>query len=261
MDLQITGRRALVLGASSGIGRGIAEALAREGVVVAVAARREAKLAEVVDAIAREGGRAVPVFLDLADGAGLDDAHGRAVAALGGIDILVNNTGGPPPGGVADRGADLWRAQFEAMVMSVIRLTDLALPGMRAQRWGRIITVGSAGVIQPMANIGLSNALRATLAGWSKTLAGEVARDGITVNMLHPASTLSDRLRSFWQLEAERSGRDAAEIGREAGEALPMGRFGTVEEFGAVAAFVASRQAAYITGSMIRVDGGLIGAL
>lgn len=261
MDLNLEGRRALIMGASSGIGRGIAEALAREGVRVALAARREDKLREVADGIRQVGGDAMTVPLDLSDHSTIAAVFEKVAAEYDGIDILINNTGGPPPGGVVNRGIDLWRSQFEAMVLSVIYLTDLVLPGMRTQGWGRIITVGSAGVIQPMPGIGLSNALRATLAGWSKTLSMEVAKDGITVNMLHPAATLSDRIRSFWQIDAEKSGRDIGEVARDAGQALPTGRYGTIEEFGAVAAFIASEQAAYITGSMIRVDGGFISAL
>lgn len=261
MDLGITGKRALVLGASSGIGRGIAEALAAEGVVVALAARRQDKLNEVAEGIRTRGGKATSLMLDLADRKAVGQVHEQVQRELGGIDILVNNTGGPPPGGVAGRGLDVWQAQFEAMVLSVIELTDLVLPGMRERKWGRIMTIGSAGVVQPMTAIGLSNVLRAMLAGWSKTLAGEVAADGVTVNMLHPATTLTDRIRSFWQMDAERSGKSLEQIEAEAASSFPTGRYGTIEEFGAVAAFLASQQAAYITGSMIRVDGGFISAL
>lgn len=261
MDLGIKGKRALVLGASSGIGRGIAQALAAEGVTVALAARRQDKLEEVAGAIRAGGGQATCLPVDLAAPGVIAGLHAEAQRELGGIDILVNNTGGPPPGGVAGRGLDLWRAQIEAMALSVIELTDLALPGMRERQWGRIMTIGSAGVIQPMVAIGLSNAIRAMLAGWSKTLATEVARDGITVNMLHPATTLTDRIRSFWQMDAQRTGKSLAEIEAEAAAAFPTGRYGTIEEFGATAAFLASQQANYITGSMIRIDGGFITAL
>ena len=261
MDFGITGKHALILGASSGIGRGIAEALAAEGVTVALTARRQDKLDEVAAGIRERGGQALVRVLDLADRAAIAKVHADLEQELGGIDILVNNTGGPPPGGVVGRGLDVWQAQFEAMGLSVIEMTDLVLPGMRERKWGRIITVGSAGVIQPMTAIGLSNALRLMLAGWSKTLAQEVARDGITVNMLHPATTLTDRIRSFWQMDAEKTGKPLEQIEAEAASSFPTGRFGNVEEFGAVAAFIASKQAAYITGSMVRVDGGFISAL
>ncbi len=255
MDLGLNGKRALVMGGSRGIGRGIAAALAAEGAAVAIVARDQAAL----DKTAAELGHGVlPVAADLADRTGLAAAFADIESRLGGVDILVNNSGGPPPSGVSAIDPELWRRQFEMMVLNIIGLTDLAVPGMKQRGWGRILTVASSSVIQPIPTIGVSNTLRSALVGWSKTLAGEVGRFGITVNMLLPGSIATQRIASLNAKTAEAQGKTVEEVAEAAQAAIPVGRYGTVEEFGAVAAFLAGVQAGYVTGSMIRIDGGSV---
>jgi 3-oxoacyl-[acyl-carrier protein] reductase len=258
MDLGIKGKRALVVGGGKGIGRGIADALAREGVDVAIASRNAAALDAAAAELARAGVRSLAVAMDLADHASIDAGFARVVAAFGGVDILVNNSGGPPPSGITGVTDDTWRAQFEAMVLSIMHLTNLALPAMRAQRWGRVMTVASSAVIQPIPSLAISNTLRAALVGWSKTLAAEVGKDGVTVNMLLPGSIKTQRITSLWEVSSKNTGKTLAEHEAEQMARVPVGRIGTIEEFGAVAAFIAGVPAAYITGSMIRIDGGAI---
>jgi 3-oxoacyl-[acyl-carrier protein] reductase len=259
MDLGLKGKRALVMGGGRGIGRGIADALAAEGASVAIVSRNQPALDEAAAAIEkRTGSRALPVAADLADRATLERAFQKIRETLGGVDILVNNTGGPPPSGVAGLEAGLWRQQFEMMVLSIIGLTDMALSGMRERRWGRVLTVASSGVVQPIPTIGMSNTLRSALVGWSKTLAGEVARSGITVNMLLPGRIATERVAQLDGKAAEKEGKPVEEIAARSAAEIPVGRYGTIEEFGAVAAFLASEKASYVTGSMIRIDGGAI---
>jgi 3-oxoacyl-[acyl-carrier protein] reductase len=257
MDLGLQGKRALVMGGSRGIGRGIAAALAGEGAAVAIVSRDQAALDRTAAEIAAETGQSVlPVAADLADRAALAAAFAAIEAQLGGVDILVNNSGGPPPSGVSGLDPELWRRQFEMMVLNIIGLTDLALPGMRARRWGRVLTVASSSVIEPIPAIGISNTLRSALVGWSKTLAGEVGRFGITVNMLLPGRIATQRIVQLDSVVAAAQGKTPAEIAERSAAEIPVGRYGTIEEFGAVAAFLAGVPAGYVTGSMIRIDGG-----
>ncbi len=259
MDLGLDGKRALVLGGSRGIGRGIAAALASEGASVAIVSRELSVLRSAAADIASETGRQIfAADGDLADPRSMERTVNRVQSEFGGIDILVNNSGGPPPTGASGVGAEQWRRQFEQMVLSIISLTDLVLPAMRAARWGRIMTVASSGVIEPHAMIGMSNTLRSALVGWSKTLAAEVARDGVTVNILLPGWIASERLRQIDEAKAQKENRRVDEAVMDNISRIPVGRYGTVEEFGAVAAFIASERASYMTGSMIRIDGGAI---
>ncbi|MBR1221542.1 SDR family oxidoreductase [Bradyrhizobium sp. U87765 SZCCT0131] len=261
MDLGITGRTALVLGAGGGLGRAIALALAREGVRVALGDINDAALAETAAAIAAEGGQAKALTWNLAD---LDaiDGHVRAIEAdLGPVDILINNTGGPPPTPAAGQDAALWRKHFDAMVLSVIAITDRVLPGMRQRGFGRIITSTSSGVVAPIANLGLSNALRLTLVGWSKTLAREVGRDGVTTNIVLPGRVATDRIQFLDRARAEREGRSLEAVAAESTGSIPLGRYGRPEEYADVVTFLASVRASYITGSVVRVDGGLIASI
>ena len=260
MDLGIAGRTAIVFGGSKGIGRGIAEALAAEGVAVALVARDLANVTLTADAIAARHGVAAHGFsADLADFASVEKAIDGAKIALGGNpDILINNSGGPPPSGVVGIAPALWSAQFDAMVLTLIRIADAVVPGMRAQKWGRIMTVASSLVVEPSAMIGVSSALRSTLVGWSKVLASEVGADGVTVNMLLPGLIATDRTDFLDRTAAERSGKSIEQVQAMRNAAIPVGRYGTPAEFGAVAAFLASEQAAYVTGTMMRIDGGAL---
>ena len=263
MDLNLTGKRALVCGGSSGLGRAVAEALAAEGAHVALLSRDAEKLQGVADGInAAATGKAVVVTADLADHAALLAAVDTAESLLGGpIEILLNNTGGPPPSGVVGLDPDLWRNQFEAMVLSVFLLTDRVLPAMRAAGWGRVLNVASSTVIEPSGVLGVSNTLRAGVAAWAKTLASEVAADGVTVNTLLPGRIDTPRIQKLDQANAERTGVTPEQAQARSVESIPVGRLGDPAEFGAVAAFLASPKAAYVTGSLIRIDGGAIRAI
>jgi 3-oxoacyl-[acyl-carrier protein] reductase len=258
VDLGLKNRTALVLGASGGLGGAIATALAAEGARVAVAGRSREAVDKTVAAITEAGGQAIALAWDLADLGAIEPNVRRVESELGPVDILVNNTGGPPPTPVAGQSAEAWRQQFEAMVLSVITLTDRVLPGMKERGWGRVITSTSSGVVAPIPNLGMSNTLRMSLVGWSKTLAGEVGRHGVTVNVILPGRIATQRIRFLDEKKAEREGRDVAEVVKDSTGAIPLGRYGDPKEYGDVAAFLASERASYITGSVIRIDGGYI---
>jgi 3-oxoacyl-[acyl-carrier protein] reductase len=254
MDLGLTNRHALVTGASRGLGRAIAAALAAEGAEVVAVARNLERLNALVAATPAGPGTITAHACDLADAS----AIGGLAAVLQYTDVLVLNTGGPPPGPAADTSDAMWSRQFEAMFLSAIRLTRLALPGMRTRGFGRILAVVSSGVIQPIPNLGISNALRSALVGWAKTLAGEVAGEGITVNCIAPGRIATDRVAELDEGRAKREGIDIGQVEKESRAAIPAGRYGAAEEFAAVAAFLASPRASYMTGGVIRVDGGMI---
>jgi 3-oxoacyl-[acyl-carrier protein] reductase len=259
MDLGIAGRRALVLGGNRGIGLGIATALVQEGVDVAIAARDPQRLKAAAEELRALGGGAVAAFeIDLGNPDGLAAFAEKVATEFGAIDILVNNTGGPEYGGVSNRGTGTWRENFDQMILSVIAITDALVPGMAARGWGRVLTVISSGVVQPIPVLGISNTLRGALVGWSKTLSGEVAGKGVTVNLLVPGRFDTERVRLTDEAVAAREGISAADAQRRSTSLIPLQRYGKVEEFAAVAAFVASERASYVTGSMIRCDGGII---
>jgi 3-oxoacyl-[acyl-carrier protein] reductase len=263
VDLKLAGKRALICGGSSGLGRAVATALVREGVHVALLSRDAAKLQAAADELNAVGpGRAVVAPADLADHVALLAAVDVAEAALGGpIEILLNNTGGPPPSGVVGLDPELWRAQFEMMVLAVFRLTDRVLPAMRAAGWGRILNVGSVSLVEPIGTLGVSNTLRAAIAAWAKTLSTEVAADGITVNTLLPGRIDTPRIEKLDRARAEQTGQTPEQARADSVTSIPVGRIGTTEEFGAVAAFLASPLAAYVTGSLVRLDGGSVRAI
>lgn len=255
MDLEIAGRHALVLGGGKGLGRGIAEALADEGVRLTLAGRDRGRLlAAAAEIGARTGVSVREHAVDLS----VPESVSELARSAGDVDILVLNGGGPPAGPVTEVTAETWRTQFEALVLSPIRLAHAFVPGMRARRFGRILIVLSSGVTQPLPNLGLSNSLRLTLVGWAKTLAGEVAGDGVTVNGLAPGRIHTDRVDQLDGAAAARQGKPLEEIRGASRAAIPIGRYGEIAEFAAAAAFLASKRASYITGSVMRVDGGLI---
>ena len=254
MDLGLGKRRALVTGASRGLGRAIASALAAEGAEVVAVARNRERLAELVAGTPPGRGAIIAQTCDLGDAAAIESL----AVPLRQTDILVINTGGPPPGPAADTSDAVWSRQFEAMFLSAVRLTRLALPGMRERKFGRILAVVSSGVIQPIPNLGISNALRSALVGWAKTLAGEVAGEGITVNCIAPGRIATDRVAELDQARASREGIDIRQVEKESRATIPAARYGEAAEFAAIAAFLAGSQASYMTGGVLRVDGGMI---
>lgn len=261
MDLGIDGKHALVMGAGGGLGGAIARALAVEGVRVAAADLDEAAAERTAVAIRDAGGQATAFGWDLRT-IDVFESQLDAVRASGGdVDILVNNTGGPPPTPVAGVSPETWRRHFDAMVLAVMRLTDLVLPPMRKRGYGRIITSASSGVVAPIPNLGISNALRLVLVGWSKTLAGEVAADGVTANVVVPGRIATPRIVTLDEARAEREGIAVAEVVAKSTGSIPMGRYGDPAEYAAAFAFLASTSASYITGSVMRVDGGLIASI
>ncbi|RKP53270.1 SDR family oxidoreductase [Pararobbsia silviterrae] len=258
MDLGIAGKTALVMSAGGGLGGAIAMALAREGAQVAVSDRSHAALERTVNQIRDAGGNVRGYVADLAQLDSLDSMLEAIRRDLGDIDILINNSGGPAPSPAAGVDSQTWRTQFDSMVLSLMHLTDRVLPSMRAKGWGRIVTSTSSGVVAPIANLGVSNTLRAALLGWSKTLANEVARDGVCVNVVLPGRIGTERIRSLDELRAQREGRSVDSVVAQSVATIPVGRYGSPEEYGDVVAFLASARASFITGSVIRVDGGMI---
>ncbi|KQX54241.1 MULTISPECIES: SDR family oxidoreductase [unclassified Ensifer] len=254
MDLGIAGKRALVLGGSKGLGRGIAEALAGEGVIVALTGRDATSAAKVAGDISPS---ARGYALDLSKPESLDGLLDQLEADFGAIDILVLNGGGPPPSPASVIEPDFWRAQFETMVLAGMRIAGRLLPGMRERQFGRIIAVASTSIREPIVGLTASNALRSAVAGWLKTLAGEVAADGVTVNLLLPGRLATDRTLSFDRMDAESEGLDIETVAARSQRDIPIGRYGTPAEFGAATAFLAGRQASYITGVALPIDGGL----
>jgi 3-oxoacyl-[acyl-carrier protein] reductase len=261
MDFGLRGKTALVLGGGSGLGLAIAKSLAGEGANVAVAGRGADSVAASQAALTAMGVRSIGLVWDLADLAQIDGNISKTESELGPVDILVNNTGGPPPTTAAGQDPALWSKFFQAMVLSVIAITDRVLPNMRARHWGRVITSTSGGVLAPIPNLALSNSLRLSLVGWSKTLAREVAKDGITVNVVAPGRIATDRIRVLDEAKAKREGRTVEDVVEESMASIPVGRLGKPEEYGDVVAFLASQRAAYITGSIVRVDGGMIASI
>lgn len=261
MDFNIKDKVALVTGAGGGLGGAIARSLAKEGARVVAADIHEESAMRTATAIRDQGGQAQAHVWDIGK---IEEMPGQIDAVrerFGDIDILVNNTGGPPPSLATGVSPQVWESQFRTMVLSLMHLTDQLLPGMKSRGWGRIITSTSSGVVAPIANLGISNALRLALVGWSKTLAREVAADGITVNVILPGRIATARIRQLDEARAQREGKPVEQVIRESTDSIPLGRYGHVDEYGDVAAFLASSRASYITGSTIRVDGGLIASI
>ena len=259
MDLGIKGKRALVLASSQGLGLGIATKLCEEGANVLISGRVEDKLAREAAGLNDNcAGTADYVVVDLADRDAAATLYAAARDKLGGVDILVNNTGGPPPGTVDTPDSDLWREQIDTMLIRIIEITNLCIADMKAAGWGRVLTVASSGVVQPIFNLAMSNTIRSSLVGWSKSLSNEVAGDGITVNMLLPGRIATARLAQLDKANAEKLGKTVEEVAAAGQATIPAGRYGTVDEFGSVGAFLCSEPASYMTGGLIRCDGGAI---
>ncbi len=255
MDFGLHGKRALVLGASKGLGRAIAEGLAREGATVMAAARNTDAITAWAGDLGEAGAKVSALPLDLADFASVERLIASVMAA-GGVDILVNNSGGPPPSSAADAKRSDWLVQFEAMAANLFHITQAMLPAMVARNWGRVITIASSGIEQPIPNLALSNGIRSAVLGWSKTLSAEVAKHGITVNMVLPGRISTERIEQLDKANADRSGLSMDEVRKASLATIPMGRLGLASEFADVVVFLASTRASYVTGATIRIDGG-----
>ncbi|SEN19485.1 SDR family oxidoreductase [Nonomuraea pusilla] len=253
MDLGLKGRTALVCASTGGLGEATARTLALEGAHVVVTGRR----GEPARAVAAELPGATAVEADLLAPGGVESL----VSAAGEVDILVLNGPGPRPGSAAAMSGEDLTAAVDALVRPHIKLVSLLLPGMRARGWGRILAIGSSGVVAPLPNLALSNLGRSALAGYLKTLAAEVAADGVTVNMLLPGRIATARVAQLDAAAAERDGRSVAEVEAASRAAIPAGRYGRPDEFGQVAAFLCAEPASYVTGTALRCDGGLVRTL
>ena len=259
MDLGIKNKRALVLASSQGLGLGIATQLCKEGATVLLIGRDETKLAAAAKTLTDAAtGSAAYAVVDLSAADAAARLYAAAQDKLGGVDILVNNTGGPPPGTVDAPDTDSWRKQIDTMLIRIIEITNMCVADMKKSGWGRVLTVASSGVVQPISNLAMSNTIRSSLVGWSKSLSNEIAADGITVNMLLPGRIRTERLKQLDAAAAERTGRTVEEVSAAEQSLIPAGRYGTVEDFGNVGAFLCSEAASYMTGGLIRCDGGSI---
>ncbi|WP_114638680.1 SDR family oxidoreductase [Polynucleobacter necessarius] len=261
MDLGIQGKVALVMASSRGLGQAMAVSLAREGVKVAVTGRNPEGLKQSLELIQAAGGQGMVLNWDLADLSVIDGLVSQVENTLGPIDILINNTGGPLPTPAAGQDPALWQKSFNDMVLSLIAITDRVLPGMRQRKWDRIITSTTSGAIAPIKNLAISNTLRAALLAWSKTLSAEVASEGVTVNVIMPGRIATDRLRQLDEARANREGTTYEAVVKASLGQIPMGRYGDPREYGDAAAFLASQNASFITGTIMRIDGGQIQAI
>lgn len=255
MDLGLRGKAALVCASTAGLGRATAEALAAEGARVVISGRR----ADLARQIAADLPGAEAVACDVTDRRAAADLLAASRKALGAeLDIVVLNGPGPRPGGATDVAADDLRGAVETLLVFQQELIAGTLPGMRERGWGRILSIGSGGVAEPIPGLVLSNVGRAALAAYLKTLSSEVAADGVTVNMLLPGRIDTDRVRSLDAGRGAREGRPAEQVAADSAAGIPARRYGTPAEFGAVAAFLCSQQAGYVTGSIVRCDGGAV---
>ena len=262
MDLGLRGKVALVAAASRGLGRAVAEELAAEGASIVVCARGEKALAEAADAIRKSTGVEVEaVTADVSRPQDIDRLVHSALDRFKRIDILVTNAGGPPSGKFESLGPEKWNDAIQLTLLSTVNLCRAVLPGMRERRWGRIINVTSITVKQPVDGLMLSNSLRAGVTGFARTLANEVARDGITVNNILPGFTRTQRVEELARATAARENISVEQAMEKTEAEIPMRRLGEPEEFAALAAFLASERASYITGASIQVDGGWIKSL
>lgn len=262
MDLGLGGNVALVMAASRGLGRAIATELAREGARVVISSRDEDALARTAAEIREETGAEVDHrAADLTRAEDIPALISHTADRFGGVDVLVNNTGGPPAGGFEDFEDDAWETAFEQILLSVVRAVRGVLPFMRERGGGRIVNVASSSIKQPIENLLLSNTFRAGLAGLAKSLAIELAPDGILINTLGPGRISTARSASIDASRADALGVPVEEVRGQVESQIPLGRYGTPEEFARVAAFLASPANSYVTGQAILVDGGMVKAL
>jgi 3-oxoacyl-[acyl-carrier protein] reductase len=262
LDLGLRGKVALVAASSKGLGRAIAEELAAEGVNLVVCARGEEALRQTAESIRKSSGvTVVDVAADVSEQSGIDRVAEAALHRFEKVDILVTNSGGPPSGPFESFTSEAWEAATRLLLFSSVGLVRALLPGMKERRWGRILNVTSIAVKQPIDGLMLSNSLRAAVTGFARTLANEVAPFNVTVNCILPGYTRTDRVEQLARATTEKSGSSMQDAFARWENEIPMGRLGEPREFAALAAFLASERASYITGSSIAVDGGWIRSL
>jgi 3-oxoacyl-[acyl-carrier protein] reductase len=257
MDLGLHNKIALVAASSKGLGRACAQALSAEGAKVAICARGEKELRMAADEIARlTANEVLAIPADLTHARDCERAVRETVDFFGALHVLVTNNAGPQAGYFFDFDDNDWYRAVDLTLMSVVRLIRAAVPAMRQQKWGRIVNITSITVKEPLDNLILSNALRAGVVGLARTLANQLAADGITVNNVAPGYTLTDRIASLSQTQAKAEGKSPDDILAGMAAAVPRGHIGKPEELAAVVAFLASEQAAYVNGTTLLVDGG-----
>jgi 3-oxoacyl-[acyl-carrier protein] reductase len=262
MDLGLKDKVALVAASSQGLGRAVAEELAAEGASLVLCARDPQTLDKTAAAIAeRSNVRVLAVPADVTNTDDIKRLVDAGIERFGPIDILVTNAGGPPAGRFEQLTREQWEQAIRLTLLSAVELARQVLPGMKERRWGRILNITSIAVKQPVENLLLSNSLRAGLTGFARTLANEVAADGITVNNVLPGYTRTERLEELAEMMSEKQGISTSEFRGKWEKEIPMGRLGEPREFAALVAFLASERASYITGTSIQVDGGWIKSL
>lgn len=257
MDLGINGKAALVVAASSGLGRAAALELSREGCRVAICSRDAARIEQTAREIQSEtGGEVAAIAADIATAEGCEAAVEGAAQRLGGLDILVTNTGGPAPGGFGSVDDGAWNDAIQSTLMNVVRLVRLATPHMKTNGWGRIVNIASSSARQPIDGLALSNAMRPAIVGLAKTLSIELGEHNILVNNVCPGAHLTNRLRELADVRAEKNGTTRDVELENMALANPLGRIGDPAELAAVIIFLCSERAGYVTGQTIVVDGG-----
>ena len=262
MDLGLKGKVAFVAAASKGLGRAVAEELAAEGASLVLCARNAENLHLVSQQITEASGVPVlPIVADVSNAEDVSRAVPSGIEKFGCIDILVTNAGGPPAGRFNDISREMWESATRLTFNSVLELTRAVLPGMKERQWGRILNITSITAKQPVDNLMLSNSLRAAVTGFARTLANEVATDGITVNNILPGYTRTERMEELARAASAKEGISEEEASARWEAEIPMKRLGEPREFAALAAFLVSERASYITGTSIAVDGGWIRSL
>lgn len=258
MDLGIAGKTALVLGASQGLGAAIAAGLAAEGCNLVLAARSADKLEALAAQLSADHGVSVSARpADLSDPAAVTALAAEIKDTIQ-PDIFVANAGGPPPTPATGASQEVWQASAQSLLFAIVELTTAAVKAMEPKGWGRVLAIGSSGVVQPIPNLAVSNTIRGAVAGFCKTLAAEVAQHGITVNMVLPGKIDTSRVGQLDGARAKREGKDLETVRAEIAASLPIKRYGQPEEFADVSVFLCSDRAGYVTGQMTRIDGGMI---